>query len=176
MRESVRRHRWLFLIEGLIFVALGIAAILWPQVATVAVTIFVGWLFVIGGIVQLVSSVATRSAPGFGWRLAAAILAVVLGILLLWNPLAGVLTLTAVLTGYFLAVGVVRIVAALRNRDMPNWGLLLLSGAVSLVLGGLILFGLPLTATWVLGLVAGIELLFAGFAVLSLVWQVRREA
>lgn len=171
LRESVRRHRWLFLLEGAVFMLLGLAAIVFPAVATMAVTLFVGWLFVIGGGVQLVTTFVSRDAPAFGWRLAAALLAVLLGVLLLWNPAAGVLTLTAILTGYLLAVGVLRAAAALRNRDMPNWGLLLLSGIVSIALALLILFGLPLTATWVLGLIAGIELAFAGIAILSLVWR-----
>jgi uncharacterized membrane protein HdeD (DUF308 family) len=171
VKASVRRHRWLFLIEGVVFVVCGLLAIVWPQLATVAVTLFVGWLFVIGGVVQLVTTLMSRTAPAFWWRLAAAVLAIALGGLLLWNPAAGVLTLTALLTGYLLAVGTVRIVAALRNRSMPAWGLLLVSGLVSAALGVLILVGLPLTATWVLGLVAGIELVFAGVAILSLVWR-----
>ncbi len=174
--QAVQRRRWLFLIEGLVFLVLGALAILWPQVSTVAVTLLVGWLFVIGGGVQLVTTLGSRDAPAFGWRLLAALLAVVLGVLLLWDPAAGVLTLTAVLTGYFLAVGIVRLVSALRNRQMPGWGLLLLSGLVSLGLGLVILFGLPLTATWVLGLIAGVELLFAGAAILGLVWNAWRGA
>jgi uncharacterized membrane protein HdeD (DUF308 family) len=171
LHASVRRHRWLFLVEGVVFLLLGLAAIVFPHVASVAVALFVGWLFLIGGGVQLVTTFASRDAPVFGWRLAAALLAIVLGALLLWNPAAGVLTLTAVLTGYLLAVGVLRALAALGNRDMPHWGALLFSGLVSIALAVLILLGLPLTATWVLGLIAGIELVFAGAAILSLVWR-----
>src|SRR5262245_66026294 len=84
--KSIREHWKLFLIEGVILTVLGILAIIVPQVATLAVTIFLGWLFLISGVVGLITTYMARNAPGFWWSLISAAIAVLAGGVLLARP------------------------------------------------------------------------------------------
>ena len=94
---SLHEHWKLFLIEGIILIVLGLIAIVVPPIATLAVAILVGWLFLISGILGLVTTFWMRHAPGFWWSLLSAVLGIAAGIVLLARPLTGVLSLTLVL-------------------------------------------------------------------------------
>lgn len=165
-RNAIRQHRTLFLIQGVIMVILGILAIAEPVVATLAIDIFIGWLFIIGGIVRLVATFQSRSAPGFWWSILIGVLAIIVGFILVGKPMQGVLTLTMVLIVMFLVEGVLQIIAALEFRKAlaSSWVWLIISGVIDIVLAGLILAGWPGTAAWAIGLLVGINLLFAGIA------------
>ena len=91
-RETIRSHWVLFLIQGLIMVVLGLLALFEPMVATLAVEIFAGWLFLVSGIVGLVGVFTARRVPGFWWGLITAVLALALGLYLIWRPLVGILS------------------------------------------------------------------------------------
>ncbi len=93
---SLHEHWKLYLIEGIILVALGAAAVAVPQVATAAVTILLGWLFLISGIVGLFTTFWMRGVPGFRWSLLSAVLAIVVGVMLGAWPLQGAVSLTLV--------------------------------------------------------------------------------
>src|SRR5205814_572210 len=110
MRAAVREHWKAFLIEGILLVILGLAAMIVPPVASLAVTIFLGWMFLISGIAGLALTFWARQMPGFWWSLISAALAVGAGIILLARPVQGTLTLTIVVGAYFLAEGVVTLV------------------------------------------------------------------
>jgi uncharacterized membrane protein HdeD (DUF308 family) len=73
---SLHEHWVLFLVEGIILVVLGLAAIVIPHIATLAVEILLGWLFLISGIVGLITTFWMRQAPGFWWSLVSAILGI----------------------------------------------------------------------------------------------------
>src|SRR3954452_24670704 len=115
MRAAVREHWVAFLIEGILLVILGLAAMIVPPLASLAVTIFLGWMFLISGIAGLALTFWQRQMPGFWWSLISAALAVIAGSILLWRPLQGVLTLTIVVGAYFLAEGVATIMYALEH-------------------------------------------------------------
>ena len=87
--QSVRDHWVLFLVEGLVLVVLGLAAIVVPAIATLAVAIFVGWLFLIAGIVGLITTFMMRNAPGFWWSLLSALLSIAAGVVLVGWPVSG---------------------------------------------------------------------------------------
>jgi uncharacterized membrane protein HdeD (DUF308 family) len=176
---SALGDNWRFLlIEGIILVLLGAAAIVIPPIATLAIELFIGWLFLISGIVGLVSTFAMRHAPGFGWSLFSAVLAIVAGIVLLGWPLSGVLSLTLLLILFFIMEGVATIMFALdHKRELSGrWGWLLASGIVDLILAGIIFAGLPGTAAWAIGLLVGINMLFGGAALIGLALHARRGA
>src|SRR5450759_326900 len=106
MNAAVREHWKAFLIEGILLVVLGLAALIVPPLASLAVTIYLGWMFLIFGIAGLALTFWARQMPGFWWSLISAALAVVAGIVLLARPLQGTLTLTILVGAYFLAEGV----------------------------------------------------------------------
>jgi len=162
--EAIRRHWVLFLIQGIIMIVLGFLAIGEPMVASVAVALFAGWLFLFSGVVGLAGVFTAQRVPGFWWSLASALLGIVVGIYLIWRPLAGVLTLTLAVAIYFGAQGICQIIGAISQRSMlRSWGWVVFGGLVNLVLAILIFAGWPGTAEWTLGLLFGINLLMWGF-------------
>jgi uncharacterized membrane protein HdeD (DUF308 family) len=174
--KAVHDHWKLFLAEGIVLVLLGAAAIIIPAIATLAVTIFFGWLFLISGIVGLITTFWMRQAPGFWWSLLAAVLATVTGVLLIGWPVSGALSLTLLLIVFFALDGVFSIMLALAHRSefSGRWGWLLFSGIVDLVLAAIILVGLPGTAAWALGLLVGINMIFSGAALISMALHARQ--
>jgi uncharacterized membrane protein HdeD (DUF308 family) len=173
--SSLHAHWVFFLIEGLILLVLGIAAIVVPEVATVAAAVFIGWLVLASGIVGLVMTLRARGAPGFGWSLVSAIIGIAAGLVLLAWPLSGAFSLTLILTVFLMFEGIASIMYALSHRRelTPRWGFMLFSGIVDIILAGMIFAGLPATAAWAIGLLLGINLVFGGTALIAMALQSR---
>jgi uncharacterized membrane protein HdeD (DUF308 family) len=172
---SIRRHWVLFLIEGLMLIAFGAIAIIVPGAAALAVTVLLGWLFLLSGILGLVTTIWMRQLPGFWWSLLSAALAIATGAALLWWPFGGVLSLTLGLAIFFLIEGAVSIMYALDHRREfgGRWGWMLASGVVDIVLAMLILAGFPGTAAWAIGLLVGINMLMGGVALVAMALHAR---
>ena len=162
---TIHVHWRLFLAQGIVLIVLGLLAVALPNIATLAIEILVGWLFFVGGIFRAVSVWQSRRLPGFGWALLSAVLAVVLGLVLILQPLAGVLTLTMVLIAIFIVEGIAGIVVAIEFRQhLRSWGWVLFSGLIDLLLAWLIWQGWPSSAGWAIGLLVGINMLFFGLS------------
>jgi uncharacterized membrane protein HdeD (DUF308 family) len=176
--SAIHEHWVLFLIEGIVLVILGVIAILVPLIATLALTILVGWLFLISGIVGLVTTFWARHAPGFWWSLISAIIGILAGLALLVSPVVGALSLTLVLIAFFIIEGVASIMYAVDHRRQltGSWGWMLVSGIIDIILAGIILAGLPETAVWALGLLVGINMLFGGGAMIAMALAARQPA
>jgi uncharacterized membrane protein HdeD (DUF308 family) len=172
---AVRRHWVLFLSEGIALVILGMLAIMAPTIASVAATVFFGWILLLSGVVGLIATLRARAAPGFAWSLLSALVGIVAGVLLLGWPLPGALSLTAVLIAFLLVEGGVSIMYALEHRNALSgrWGWMLASGILDVVLGLLLLAGLPGTALWAIGLLVGINMLFGGWALILMALHAR---
>jgi uncharacterized membrane protein HdeD (DUF308 family) len=168
--ETLRKFKLWFKIYGVILILLGAASIILPGIATLATTITVGWLLIAGGIFGLISVFQSgTSSPGFWWNLLTALVCVLAGGVILFNPIKGVLTLTIVLAAYLLATGVTKGLMAFHYRNViPRaWLWMLFSALVDIALGLIIFAGLPGSAIWVLGLLVGINLLFTGVALIT---------
>jgi uncharacterized membrane protein HdeD (DUF308 family) len=172
---SLHDHWKLFLVEGIILVVLGLIAIVVPPVATLAVELLFGWLFLLSGIVGLITTFWMRNAPGFWWSLLSALLGIAAGIVLLVWPLSGVLSLTLVLIVFFTIEGIASIMYALEHkRELTGrWGFMLSSGIIDLAIAAIILLGLPGSAAWALGLLVGINLAFGGAALIAMALHAR---
>ncbi len=175
VKEAVKANWKVFLIEGIVLVILGLAAVAIPLLASIATTIFIGWLFLISGVIGLYLTFTNRDLPGFWWSLLSAVLAVVAGFILLVQPVAGTFTLTLVISAYFIAEGITTIFYSLvHKRELTDrWGWLLVSGIVDLVVAGLIIGGLPGSAAWAIGLLVGINLVFGGTSLIGLALAAR---
>jgi uncharacterized membrane protein HdeD (DUF308 family) len=173
--QSIREHWVLFLVEGIVLVVLGFLAIVIPPLATLAVTIFLGWLFLISGIVGLVTTFWARHAPGFWWSLLSAVLAIAAGLVLLIEPISGAVSLTLLLIVFFIIEGILSIMYALEHKKelSGRWGWMLVSGIIDLILAAIIWGGLPGTAEWALGLLVGINMLFGGSAMIAMALHAR---
>jgi len=157
LSQAMREHWKLFLIEGIILVILGVLAIVLPPIATLAVTIIVGWLFLFSGVAGLITTFGARHAPGFWWSL------------------SGVITLTLLLIAFFIIEGILSIMYAIEHKNelTGQWGWMLASGIIDLVLAAMIWAGLPSTAAWAIGLLVGINMLFGGAAMIAMAMHAR---
>jgi uncharacterized membrane protein HdeD (DUF308 family) len=162
--------------EGVVMIVLGVLAIVFPVFATLAVALYLGGLFLLCGILALIVMIFTGRILSFWWALVTAILAVVVGLALLLKPAAGIVSLTAVLTAFFIVEGVFQPVAALSHREMipHSRGWLLVSGIADLVLAAIIISGWPGTVDWTLGLLAGVSLLTSGWTIVMVAMRAQR--
>ena len=176
--SAIHEHWVMFLIEGIILVLLGIAAIVLPPIATIAFTIIIGWIFLVSGILGLITTFWARQAPGFWWALISAIIAIAAGIVLLLWPISGAVSLTLVLIAFFVVEGIASILYAIEHRNQltGRWGWMLFSGIVDLILAAIIFSGLPGTAVWALGLLVGINMVFGGVALIGMAMAARHPA
>ena len=177
MSAAVKAHWKAFLFEGILLAILGIAAMIVPPLASLAVTIFLGWMFLISGSGGLVVTYWARHMPGFWWSLISAALAVLAGGILLARPAQGVLTLTFVVGAYFLAEGVTSIMYALEHRKelSGRWSWLLVAGLMDILIAFIIIAGLPGSAEWALGLLVGINMLFGGATLIGMALAARNS-
>src|ERR1700730_3216717 len=175
--KIVRDHWKLFLIEGTILVVLGLLAVAVPIVAGLAVAILFGWLFLISGIVGLVTTVAMRRAPGFWWSLLSAVLGIVVGGWLLVQPALGLVSMPYLLIAFFIVEGIATITFALEHKGALSgrWGWMLVSGIVDLFLAAVILVGLPGAVAWALGLIVGINMAFGGASMIAMALAAHAE-
>jgi len=169
-------HAWgWFVALGVALIVLGAVCILGEIETTMITVIVLGWLLVIGGVIALVHAFRTRSWSGFFLYLLSAVLRLVTGFLLIRWPLVGAISVTLILATLFIVGGVFRAVGAFSLR-FPNWGWTATSGVLALVLGVLLLWELPTSSLWFLGLAVGIDLVFEGSALLALGLALRRGA
>jgi uncharacterized membrane protein HdeD (DUF308 family) len=163
-----------FLALGIVLIIVGFAAIVFPLISTIAAKIMLGWLFLIGGVFMVIHAFSSQGWQGFLWSLIIGILYLVAGGYLAFFPLTGLLTLAFLLIILFAAEGIFEIIMAFRVRPHEGWGFLLLSGIAALAVAVLIALDLPSSATWALGLLVGINLLFSGWSYIFLALAGRR--
>lgn len=171
--EEIRRHWKLVMAEGVLFMFLGGLAIVLPMVAGLGMEMLLGALFVIGGFFGIVRGAAAKGVPGRGWGLCLSVFFFVMGILLLAEPMLGLMSLTAFLGIVFGVEGVFKICGGTRaGRD--RGGLVFFDGALSLLIAVIIWAEWPTSALWVVGLLVGIKLIMAGAVMISLAAGLRK--
>ncbi len=166
--DWVRNHRTLLLIEGILFILMGGVAIILPVVSTLSLEMFIGFLLIFSGAVQLFRAFKLHRAPPFVISLLMGLIGVVCGILMLLYPVAGVMSLTILLTIFFLLDGIMKIVLGFQSRPTHYWGWLVFNGLLSLIIAYIIWHSWPSSAFWVLGLLFGINMIFFGVSLISL--------
>jgi uncharacterized membrane protein HdeD (DUF308 family) len=173
MRDAVRKYSLWYLIEGILLVVAGVLAIAFSAIASEAVVTALGWLLIASGLVQAISLIGAAKVPHFWLQLVSVVLAVLVGLLVLRDPAQALLTISLLLIVYFMIEGISKVVFALTLRPFPNWGWLLASGAVGVLLSLILWANLPVTALWLVGLLVGIEFISVGAALAWLAWRVR---
>jgi uncharacterized membrane protein HdeD (DUF308 family) len=175
MRETVKRHSLWYLIQSALMILGGILALFYPILSSFAVVLFLGWVLIISGIVQGISLIGAQNVPHFWLQLVSVVLSVIVGLLFLRHPGEGLLTLTLLLIVFFMVEGISKIIFALTIRPFPNWGWVLVSGVIGILLSFYLWASLPVTAIWLLGVLLGIQLICEGVALGYLAWQVRQS-
>lgn len=165
-------------IAGVAAILLGAVAILFPFAATLAAELLFGVVLAVLGLFEIVRSVVFAGVVSRVWTFLLGLIALAAGVILLIFPLEGMLTLTVVVAVFLVLGGIVQLVGGWqtsperrRLKTLPvikGWGWLALSGVLSIIIGLILLFGLPASATWALGLLLGIDLLFFGGSEIAL--------
>jgi uncharacterized membrane protein HdeD (DUF308 family) len=174
--KGLGRQLWLaFLFQGILLVLLGLACIALPIVSTFASVLAFGVCLVAGGLVALVASYAHRKAPGAGWWMASAVISILTGGLMVANPVAGAGSLTILLAAFFIARAFAATFTAIGYRDLlpRSWGWMLMDGLLNLGLAGLILWTWPQNTPWLIGVMVGANLLWAGVFALMIAFGVQ---
>ena len=167
VREGLARSWKALMTVGVLAILVGCVAIIVPEVAAVGTAIFIGWILVVAGAFLVAAAFSAHSIGTVLLRLLWAALTVIVGVWLIVEPHNGTLTLTLVLGIYFLFMGLTRIAVAFAARGQQNAGLVGLSGVAGLLIGILVLAKFPSSADWAIGLLVGIDLIFAGWTLTS---------
>jgi|SRR5262245_61444826 len=173
MRETVRRYSLWYLIQSALMIIAGILALVYPVLSSVAVVVLLGWVLIISGVVQGISLIGARKVPHFWLQLVSVVLSIIVGVLFLRHPGEGLLTITVLLIVFLLVEGISKLIFALTIRPFPNWGWVLASGIVGILLSFFLWSSLPVTSLWLLGVLLGIQLICEGAALGYLAWNVR---
>jgi uncharacterized membrane protein HdeD (DUF308 family) len=175
IQANLNEHWKLYLGSGILMVLLGVAAILLPIISTLEIEMLIGWLLILGGVFRSLTVLKRRHVAGFGMSLLSGILSICLGLILVGRPLQGMLTLTILLTVFFVIEGVSAVLVALEERRQRHpWGWTLFNGIIDGLLACLIWQGWPNDATWIIGLYVGINMIFLGFPLILLALAARR--
>jgi uncharacterized membrane protein HdeD (DUF308 family) len=154
----------LLLIEGIFFSLFGICALAMPYIFTLSFELVLGVVLVLAGVMQGIRIIQLGSEYGRFLPLLYALLAIILGVMMLMHPIAGILALTIFVAAFFLVEGIAKISFALQIRPSPYWGWLALNGFLSLVMTALVIAGWPWSATWFIGILIGVNLLLQGIS------------
>jgi membrane protein HdeD len=168
------KHWFLLLIAGLIAVAGGVLALFNPLAATITATTIVAWLFLLMGALQIIAAFRDTSAGSRAWTALLGVLALVIGGWILSNPVAGTLALTWTIGLLFLIEGGVKLALAFAGRGTSYFWIVLLSGAVSVLLGGMILASFPQSALTIPGILLAIDLISTGVSIVALALHFRK--
>jgi uncharacterized membrane protein HdeD (DUF308 family) len=153
---------------GAVLSVLGIFAVLAPLFTGVAVTVLVGILLLVAGIVEIVFAFKAGSFGKGVLRFLFGGLGVLAGVIIMATPGTSLVVLAYVLAVFFVAGGVLDIVLSLKVRPEEGWGWMLFSGIVSVVLGGLIIGQWPVSGAWAVGLYVGIRMVMHGWMLMAL--------
>ena len=156
------------MVFGIALVILGFLAILAPMFAGSMVSMLIGVLMIAAGIARLIWAFSAGSfGKGILTFLLGGLLILTGGVMLL-RPGIGMASLAMLLAIFFLADGIFEIIAAFKIKPEKGWGWLLFGGIVSIILAGLIFWQWPFSGLWAIGVLVGVKLLFAGFAMIAL--------
>jgi len=173
--SNLKKNWGWFLALGISLIVLGIVAIGATPIVTMATVWFFGLLILMGGILHIAHAFVIHKWGGFLLELLLGILYLVIGYVICVNPLAGSALLTLVMGIAFLFNGGSRIALSIMNRDKKAWGLMLFSGLISVILGGMILAHWPVISLFIIGLFVAIELIFNGIFWLTMAVAVGAE-
>ena len=153
-----------FIGMAVVFILLGMMAIIEPGVAGLAVTILVGWLLIFGGVAHLVAALSGGGAGRIIWQVLIGIVYILGGVYFLTHPLLALGTLTLLLAVIILMEAVFEVIAYFRTRGEGGSGWLLVNALITLLLGGLVWVHWPSSSVWAIGTLVGVNLLMTGIS------------
>jgi uncharacterized membrane protein HdeD (DUF308 family) len=175
MRDTVKRYSLWYLLQGVLMFVAGVLALVYPLLASVTIVVLLGWILIVSGVLQGIGLIGARHVPHYWLQLISVTLSIIVGLLLLNQPGGGLLLFTVLLLVYFMVEGISKIIFALTIKPFPNWGWVLASGLVGILLALFLWANLTTVSEWVLGFLLGIQLACEGAALTYLAWRVRES-
>jgi uncharacterized membrane protein HdeD (DUF308 family) len=172
--EELDKHFGSVVALSIVMVLVGVVALFANLAATVASMVFLGSLFAVGGITQIVLAFSARGFSGVAIHLVMGVLSVITGVILWRAPLVGAAALTLVVATWLLVSGLGQGLHAIVER-YPHWGMSLFSGLIGALLGSLLLATFPVSSLWYIGLSVGVMFLVQGLTYLSLSLAIHRQ-
>lgn len=161
------KKNWGWLLAfGILSIILGTIGLGMTLALTEVSILFFGALLIVGGIFQLFHALKCKGWKSILWHVLIALFYVAAGIVMVNKPLLAAATLTLIIAWLLIAVGISRIIMAFQLKPAKGWYWPLVSGIVSILLGGMILAEWPVSGLWVIGLFVAIELIFNGWSYL----------
>jgi uncharacterized membrane protein HdeD (DUF308 family) len=174
VRDTIRKRSLLFLIQGGVMVLAGVLALIFPALASAGLLTLLGWLLILSGAVEIISLFGATKVPYFWLQLVTVTLQIIVGLLLISHPEAGLVAVTFLMLVLFLVGGITRVVFALMIRPMNDWVWVLVSGLVAIGCALVLFADLPEAASWLLGVLLGVQLIAIGGAQALMAWRLRR--
>jgi uncharacterized membrane protein HdeD (DUF308 family) len=159
MAPTSSTNRWIAVLGGIVAVLFGIFAFAMPGTMLASLVIIFGAFVIVDALILLVGGIAAGSESGpLRWILVAgAVVALILGVLAVWNPIGFAIAITLLIGVWSLVSGIVQVFAALALRPVPYWWVLAVSGVLGVIVGMYIVLQ-PVAGTvvlvWALGLYA----------------------
>ena len=161
------KPKWGWLVAlGIAFIVLGVIGLGMTTSLTLVGIVFFAWLLIIGGVLQIVQTFQVSGWKSVLWHVVLAILYILAGAIVLYNPVQGAVTLTLFLGIVFVVTGIARSIMSFQLRPEPVWGWVLFSGIVSIILGLMILAQCPVSSLWLIVLMISVELIANGWSYL----------
>lgn len=169
-----QQWKW-FVTGGVLSISLGLLAIVYPMVASITFSLLLGWILLVSGAFQALHAFQLQNWKGFFLTLAGGIAAIAVGALMVLYPFSGVAAVTLLVAGFLLVSGIFRLFTALQIRPNDHWFWLFMSGIFAVLLSMLVIFQFPFSAAWFIGLLLGIDLVFAGTWLLMLAYTTHKH-
>lgn len=173
---EAKKNSGLLIFLGVLTVIFGVMAIAAPLITGITVAVFVGFLLLFTGIMRIVYAFKSGQWGSGIWGTIIGLLGAVAGLLLIFRPMAGLLTLTLLLAVYFFVDGISEIIAALKIKPDQGWGWVLFNGVIALLLGIMIWRQWPMSGQWAIGVLVGVHILITGWTMIVLGTGARRIA
>lgn len=172
---EVFRNKWVWLVMlGCALILAGFVAILVPAISEIAASKVLGSVLIFSGLLQIMQAAKMQAWIGFIWHLLLGILAAIGGVLIYINPFAGVIAITILIAIIFGFHGVTQVAFAVKVRRQPGWYWFLVSGCVALGVSVLLILKLPYSHSFTPATIAGVSLMFAGWAYVAMALASRK--
>ncbi len=176
MNQAASRYWWVYLLRGIFTVILGVLALLLPEVTFTTLVLLLGAYMLAGGILSIVAAVSERrTMSSWGWYVLTAILSLIAGLLVIYNPFAAGMALVYLFAFWVLMAGIAEIATATRLRkQIEGEGWYIVLGVLTIVFSLLILIN-PAVGALTLSFMFGIFALVSGSMLLFLAIRLRKR-
>ncbi len=176
MALMMRRHWRMFFVEGMVFMLIGVLAIMLPGPFSIGIELVIGWLITLVGIVMGLRAITSHTGPEIAYSAITALFALFIGVWMLVFPHQGVVTITVLLIFFFLIGGLFEVALAFMMRPFPSWKWIFVSGLTGILVGVILLSAWPEATAWAIGLLFGVNMMMTGMSMAMMALSLKQSA